>query len=136
MNRLQENNEIQRLISYVKERANMHNSLFLEIQEEFLLAIQIDYEAKRLRDEEDLLIILEGLESKASIGKLIPRYLNTYPAICLLLDRVKTSASIISALRDAFLISFIQLKCMINELNTHIEIEGKANVPINQIRPH
>lgn len=115
MNRLQENNEVQSMISYIKDLAYEHDTLFLDIQEKLLLAIQVEYESERVREIDDLLIILFALENKLSVELFITKYSSTYPTICLLFQRVQSSASMISALRDALLVTFTPLSNMFNE---------------------
>lgn len=126
MNRLQENNEVQSMINYIKEVACLHDTLFLDIQKRFLLAIQSEKEAKRLCGEAELLIILIALESKISVEQFISRYTNTYPTICILFQKVRNSASMISALRDALLITFSQLSNMLKEMSNEKENKKKA----------
>lgn len=116
MNQLQENNEVQSMINSIKDVAHLHDTLFLDIQEKLLLAIQVEHESERLRDEDDLLVILIALENKISLEQFISKNSSTYPTICLLFQRVRTSASMISALRDALLITFNQLSNMMKEM--------------------
>lgn len=127
MNRLHGNSEVQSMMDYIKDLAYLNDTLFLELQEKFLLAILVEQESKRIRNEEDLLVILVALESRKSVEQFISKYSNTYPSICLFFQRVRTSASIISALREALLITFSQLSGMLKEISNEKENHKKAN---------